>query len=31
VLVFVFLFATVLYAVWGRKVYRGPVREIIVE
>jgi hypothetical protein len=30
VLRIVFLFAKALYAVWGRKVYRGPVREVMV-
>jgi hypothetical protein len=29
ILAFVFLFATVLWIVWGRKVYTGPVAEVV--
>jgi hypothetical protein len=31
ILAFVFVFATVLWFVWGRRIYEGPVCEIIVE
>lgn len=29
ILAFVFLFATVLWIFWGRKVYTGPVSEVV--